>query len=250
MFFETIEKSLLKKEIILESNDDTIKKYFILRKKNNNELDESHLISLSLPGYPFFNQKNTLSKKFTENKPFFIYLTEFGNNYFKKQKKYLKKNSSLEKSKLNPYFLYTFDSYMKSNYYCFKNKFFNNTENKKFFNNWKESKINSIQKKEQNVAKNLGENIKLKFYGKSFIAIVLFFSLIFSLQNKPNGIFAFIWNFFILLLTTKILPCLKIDKYFCNKIKKIFFENYFKNIIYNIFIFWNGIFRSSNLFSI
>ena len=57
MFFEQNEESFLQKEITLESSDDTMHKYFILRKKYKNDLDEKNLISFSLPGYPFFNQK-------------------------------------------------------------------------------------------------------------------------------------------------------------------------------------------------
>jgi hypothetical protein len=254
MFFEKNEESFLKKEITLESNNDTIHKYFILRKKHNIESDETNLISQCFPGYPFFYQKNIysiLSRKSAENKPFFIYVTEFGNNYFKKQKKYFKNKNYLKKGNLNPYFLYTFDSYMKSNYYCFKNKFFNNTDNKKICSIWKESKNNSIQNKKHNYVTILGGNINLKFYGKSFITIVCFLTIIFSFKKKPTGIFTIIWNFFILLITAKIIPTLIFDKYFCNnKNKKIYFENNYKNIIYNIYIFWNGIFRSSNLFTI
>jgi len=249
-----MKKVFLKKEITLESSDDRIHNYFIIRKKHNIELDETNLISYSLPGYPIFNQKNIysiLSRKSAENKPFFIYVTEFGNNYFKKQKKYLKQKNYLKKSHLNPYFLYTFDSYMKSNYYYFKNKFFNNTDNKKICNIWEESKNNSIQNKMQNRATILGRNSCLKFFGSSFITIIFFLTLIFSFKKKPIGIFTIIWNFFILLITTKIIPSLKFDKYFCDKKnRKIYLVNNYKNTIYNVYIFWNGIIRSSNLFSI
>jgi hypothetical protein len=254
MFTFNYEKDFSKKDILLKSFKNMEKQYFYLHNNRNGHDITKKKLSISFPGYPnlkdghiFSNTANIFSE---EEMFFFTQTTTSEDGFLFENKNYLKNLGLSKKNNINPYSLYNFENYMNITFDNFKNCYIrNNIYQNESSNIMKEGELSSQETNELNL-----KELVIILNKKRFINLIIISFIYGYLKIEQSFLFKKIWDFFFITCAYKTLVIIFLKSNTHVYEKKTTFKHKIvkdiQNICFVLNLYYNGIARTSNLFSI